>query len=163
MDREEPSSVYSTMACLKIAGYLTCYAGIKQMDEALLCDAFLAKEHHEFGNHAFDSAVVAVDNACFEELETSAVALHLDTALQALRDIDHDDTFALQLAYQRNEPCLLWSIARAIGLDNHGAQVWCGQEVLYALSANAREEREDEDIVIERVVHNERCIGRGHR
>ena len=120
-----------------------------------------AEEEHEFGDDAFDGAVVAVDDTAEEELFAGFVACHLDGAFGALRDVDDDDAALLCCLELFDEPGPLRGVARAVGFEDYGAQVVDAEYGGNDFAAYAREEREHGQPAVEAVVGLEgQAVGR---
>ena len=115
----------------------------------------MSEEEHQFCQHAFHGAVVAVHHPRLEELESRSIAMHLHRALVALCDVHHDDAAVDEGTEFVHEPRFLGCIARAEGLENHGAQSSHGEAGVHHLRTDAREERQNHDVVVQQEVRFE--------
>ena len=65
-------------------------AGVHQADDFFVGHV-VAQQKHQFGDHALGRAVVSVDYAGLKQLQTGAIAAHLNGALRALGDVDQNN------------------------------------------------------------------------
>ena len=106
-------------------------------------------QEHQLGDGALHRRVVAAHDACLLQLEARVVAVHLHTALHALADVDDYLAVACPFLQGAEQPRVLRSVARAEGPHDDGLQVGRVDDVADEVLADAREEREDDDVVVQ--------------
>lgn len=110
----------------------------------------MAQEEHQFGDGTLGRAVVAADDACLEQLQAGAVALHLDHTPLALGDVDDDDAPFVGFRELTDEPFFLWSIARTESLEHNSLQAGYVEYGADDAFADAGEEGKHHDVVSNR-------------
>ena len=101
--------------------YFACNIGIHQSDYLVVRIA-MSEQEHEFGYHALNSRVVAVYHPGLQQLQPRFVAVHLNRAFEALRDVDHYDATVDKFANALDKPRFLRCIARTKGFHHHCTQ-----------------------------------------
>ena len=69
--------------------------------------------------------------------------------MQTLADVHNHLSVLSPLTKRVQQPRTLWSVARAEGSHDDGLQVRCVDDVPYQVLSDAREEREDDDVVVQ--------------
>ena len=106
-------------------------------------------EEHQLGDGALDGHVAAADDTRLLEMVAAVVTGHLDGALQTLADVDDHLAVAGALAEGVEEPGRLGRVAGAEGAHNDGLEVRRVDDVPDEVFADAGEEGEDDDVVVE--------------
>ena len=119
----------------------------------------VSQEEHHFRDHAFHGAVVSVEHARLQQLQASSVALHLHRTLRALRDVDDDHAAVDEFAKNLDEPRFLRCIARAKRLEDDAPHPVEAAHRFNIFFADAREEREDDDMIVHQEMRLERACG----
>ncbi len=119
----------------------------------------MSEQEHEFGYHALNSRVVAVYHPGLQQLQPRFVAVHLNRAFEALRDVDHYDAAVDKFANALDKPRFLRCIARTKGFHHHRTQPAHAEHGVYHLLANAGEECENHHIIVEQIVRTEGRVG----
>ena len=88
----------------------------------LLRRQLLPEQEHELGHSTLRGAVEAAQHTALQQFAPHLVAVHLDAATGALRDVNHDYAALRGLAKLLEEPLVSRSIAAAEGLQHNAAQ-----------------------------------------
>ena len=130
-------------------GHLAADALLHQATHGVGRVGVVALEEHELGDGALDGHVAAADDAGLLEMVAAVVARHLDGALQTLADVDDHLAVRRALLQGAEQPCRLRRVARAEGAHDDRFQVRRVDDMSDEVFADAREEGEDDDVVVE--------------
>ena len=133
-------------------GYLTADALAHELAH-LLGIVVLALQVHQLGDGRLHRTVVAADDAGLLEVVARVVASHLHAALQALANVDDHLAAPVGLLQGTDEPGALRGIAAAVGTHDDGPQARRVDDITHEVLAESREERQDEHVGVELVVH----------
>ena len=106
-------------------------------------------EEHQLGDGTLDGHVAAADDTRLLQVVAAVVAGHLDGTLQTLADVDDHLAVAGALAEGVEQPGTLRGVARSEGAHDDGLQVRRVDDVADEVFSDAREEGEDDDVVVE--------------
>ena len=139
-------------------GHLAADALLHQAAHGVGRVGVVALEEHELGDGALDGHVAAADDAGLLEMVAAVVARHLDGALQTLADVDDHLAVRRALLQGAEQPCRLRRVARAEGAHDDRFQVRRVDDMSDEVFADAREEGEDDDVVVEPEVGRHRLL-----
>ena len=106
-------------------------------------------EEHQFGDGRLDGLVLAADDARLLQMVAAVVTAHLHGALHTLGDVDDHLAVLRALAEGVEQPGALGGVARAEGAHDDGLQVGRVDDMSDEVFADAGEEGEDDDVVVE--------------
>ena len=120
-----------------------------QMAHGLRVVFVMALEKHQFGDGGLDGLILAADDTGFLKMVSAVVAAHLNGTLHTLADVDDHLAVFCTFAKGIEQPGTLGGIARAEGAHHDGLQVRGVYNMADQVFADAGEEREDDDVVVE--------------
>ena len=106
-------------------------------------------EVHQFGYGGLYGGVAGTDNTGFIELAAGIITAHLHAAGETLADVDDDLSHLYTLAEGAEKGGAVRRVAGAVCAQDDAAQVGGGYDVADEVVAHAREERDDDDAVVE--------------
>lgn len=119
------------------------------MADGLWVVGVVALEEHELRDGTLYRGVAAADDTSLLQMVTAVVTPHLHGTLHTLTDVDNHLAITRTLAQGVEQPGLLRGIARAEGAHDDGLEVGRVDDMTDEVFTDAREEREDDDIVVE--------------